>query len=259
MIFLCQSTQCEEANSSATPSIEGVEASGDGEHVGAATTDPGVAEFMNEILDDVIDRVEGKRGQTDGEAEHVPKDSSESAVNNQIPEIKVKINGEVEEVEAPSGGSTEKQDPDAEVSGDGASAVSSKLPSPAEPQSQGEADAAEQEANITGARSQSTSTVEPDNSSASSAGSGSGSKGRPHTLGYNRQGSSTSTPSRQIFSPGPRAPPFRIPEFRWSYLHQRLLSDLLFSLEQDIQVWKTYVTCIDQQQSFRLNTVFIEN
>ena len=64
-------------------------------------------------------------------------------------------------------------------------------------------------------------------------------KKRPHSLGSTRQTSSTSTPSRQIFSPGPRAPPFRIPEFRWSYLHQRLLSDLLFSLEQDIQVWKT--------------------
>lgn len=44
----------------------------------------------------------------------------------------------------------------------------------------------------------------------------------------------------QIFSPGPRAPPFRIPEFRWSSLHQKLLSDLLFSVETDIQVWKRY-------------------
>lgn len=43
---------------------------------------------------------------------------------------------------------------------------------------------------------------------------------------------------RTIFSPGPRAPPFRIPEFRWSYLHQKLLSDLLFAVETDIQVWK---------------------
>ncbi|PVD34451.1 hypothetical protein C0Q70_05725 [Pomacea canaliculata] len=40
---------------------------------------------------------------------------------------------------------------------------------------------------------------------------------------------------RTIFSPGPRAPPFRIPEFRWSYLHQKLLSDLLFAVETDIQ------------------------
>ncbi|XP_041358388.1 neurobeachin-like isoform X2 [Gigantopelta aegis] len=47
---------------------------------------------------------------------------------------------------------------------------------------------------------------------------------------------------RTIFSPGPRAPPFRIPEFRWSYLHQRLLSDLLFAVETDIQVWKSHST-----------------
>lgn len=48
-------------------------------------------------------------------------------------------------------------------------------------------------------------------------------------------------PGRQIFSPGPRAPPFRIPEFRWSVLHQKLLSDLLFAVETDIQVWKRQV------------------
>jgi hypothetical protein len=41
---------------------------------------------------------------------------------------------------------------------------------------------------------------------------------------------------RTTFSPGPARPPFRIPEFRWSYIHQRLLSDVLFSLETDIQV-----------------------
>ena len=43
---------------------------------------------------------------------------------------------------------------------------------------------------------------------------------------------------RAQFSPGPARPPFRIPEFRWSYIHQRLLSDVLFSLETDIQVRK---------------------
>ena len=32
-----------------------------------------------------------------------------------------------------------------------------------------------------------------------------------------------------------------IPEFNWSPLHQRLLSELLFAIESDIQVWKTYV------------------
>ena len=44
------------------------------------------------------------------------------------------------------------------------------------------------------------------------------------------------------FSPGPSRPPFRIPEFRWSYIHQRLLSDILFSLETDIQVWRSHST-----------------
>ncbi|XP_062619252.1 LOW QUALITY PROTEIN: neurobeachin-like, partial [Saccostrea cucullata] len=44
----------------------------------------------------------------------------------------------------------------------------------------------------------------------------------------------------KMFSTGPRAPPFRIPEFRWSALHQKLLSDLLFSIETDVQVWKSH-------------------
>lgn len=44
--------------------------------------------------------------------------------------------------------------------------------------------------------------------------------------------------SRHMFSTGPPRPPFRIPEFRWSTIHQRLLSDLLFSLETDIQSWR---------------------
>lgn len=44
--------------------------------------------------------------------------------------------------------------------------------------------------------------------------------------------------SRHLFNPGPSHPPFRIPEFKWSYIHQRLLSDVLFSLETDIQVWR---------------------
>ena len=81
-----------------------------------------------------------------------------------------------------------------------------------------------------GSRSQSTSTGEGNDASAA----------RPDNLSCAKN-SISATPSHQIFSPGPRAPPFRIPEFRWSYLHQKLLSDLLFSLEQDVQVWKTYV------------------
>ncbi|KAK0077287.1 hypothetical protein PV325_004175, partial [Microctonus aethiopoides] len=50
-----------------------------------------------------------------------------------------------------------------------------------------------------------------------------------------KQGNSSTRP---MFSPGPSRPPFRIPEFKWSYIHQRLLSDVLFSLETDIQVWR---------------------
>ncbi|KAJ8932339.1 hypothetical protein NQ314_014703 [Rhamnusium bicolor] len=48
--------------------------------------------------------------------------------------------------------------------------------------------------------------------------------------------------SRPMFSPGPTRPPFRIPEFKWSYIHQRLLSDVLFSLETDVQVWRSHST-----------------
>ncbi|XP_069195575.1 neurobeachin [Procambarus clarkii] len=53
---------------------------------------------------------------------------------------------------------------------------------------------------------------------------------------------SSQSHSRQIFSSGPTRPPFRIPEFRWSYIHQRLLSDVLFSLETDMQVWRSHST-----------------
>ncbi|WAQ98221.1 NBEA-like protein [Mya arenaria] len=66
----------------------------------------------------------------------------------------------------------------------------------------------------------------------------------------NQHGDKRKVPSRtestrsghRMFSSGPRAPPFRIPEFRWSYLHQKLLSDLLFSIETDVQVWKSHTT-----------------
>ena len=55
-------------------------------------------------------------------------------------------------------------------------------------------------------------------------------------------GSGKKKEQRTTFSPGPARPPFRIPEFRWSYIHQRLLSDVLFSLETDIQVWRSHST-----------------
>ncbi|XP_059484361.1 neurobeachin isoform X4 [Neocloeon triangulifer] len=55
-------------------------------------------------------------------------------------------------------------------------------------------------------------------------------------------GTSKGQGGRTMFSPGPTRPPFRIPEFKWSYIHQRLLSDVLFSLETDIQVWRSHST-----------------
>ncbi|XP_019377732.1 PREDICTED: lipopolysaccharide-responsive and beige-like anchor protein isoform X6 [Gavialis gangeticus] len=39
-----------------------------------------------------------------------------------------------------------------------------------------------------------------------------------------------------------RSTMFRIPEFKWSQMHQRLLTDLLFSVETDIQMWRSHST-----------------
>lgn len=58
----------------------------------------------------------------------------------------------------------------------------------------------------------------------------------PETKAQPQQSRPKSGSTRPMFSPGPTRPPFRIPEFKWSYIHQRLLSDVLFSLETDIQV-----------------------
>lgn len=53
--------------------------------------------------------------------------------------------------------------------------------------------------------------------------------------------STSNVDTRPMFNPGPSRPPFRIPEFKWSYIHQRLLSDVLYSLESNIQVWRGYL------------------
>uniref|UniRef100_A0A6M2E108 Putative lysosomal trafficking regulator lyst n=1 Tax=Xenopsylla cheopis TaxID=163159 RepID=A0A6M2E108_XENCH len=75
----------------------------------------------------------------------------------------------------------------------------------------------------------------------------------------NRPKSDSST-NRPMFSPGPTRPPFRIPEFKWSYIHQRLLSDVLFSLETDIQVWRSHSTksVLDFVNSSE-NAIFVVN
>nr|XP_006812132.1 PREDICTED: neurobeachin-like [Saccoglossus kowalevskii] len=64
----------------------------------------------------------------------------------------------------------------------------------------------------------------------------------------------------QNFSPGPHRVPYRIPEFFWSHMHQRMMSDLLFAIETDIQVWrsqntKTVIDCVNSSE----NIVFVQN
>lgn len=63
-----------------------------------------------------------------------------------------------------------------------------------------------------------------------------------HFFSDSKRSKSGTYSTRPMFSPGPTRPPFRIPEFKWSYIHQRLLSDVLFSLETDIQVWRSHST-----------------
>uniref|UniRef100_H3DK38 LPS responsive beige-like anchor protein n=1 Tax=Tetraodon nigroviridis TaxID=99883 RepID=H3DK38_TETNG len=59
---------------------------------------------------------------------------------------------------------------------------------------------------------------------------------------------------------GPRSTMFRIPEFRWSHMHQRLLTDLLFSIETEIQMWRSHSTktILDFVNSSE-NVVFVHN
>ncbi|XP_077396974.1 neurobeachin isoform X2 [Festucalex cinctus] len=65
---------------------------------------------------------------------------------------------------------------------------------------------------------------------------------------------------RRQFSPGPRTTMFRIPEFKWSALHQRLLADLLFALESDVHVWRSHSTksVMDFVNSSE-NIIFVHN
>nr|XP_029733360.1 neurobeachin-like isoform X11 [Aedes albopictus] len=84
--------------------------------------------------------------------------------------------------------------------------------------------------------------------------------GAGSSTGSTKQQRSKSTSNRPMFSPGPTRPPFRIPEFKWSYIHQRLLSDVLFSLETDIQVWRSHSTksVLDFVNSAE-NAIFVVN
>uniref|UniRef100_A0A7N6FK84 Neurobeachin n=1 Tax=Anabas testudineus TaxID=64144 RepID=A0A7N6FK84_ANATE len=65
---------------------------------------------------------------------------------------------------------------------------------------------------------------------------------------------------RHQFSPGPRTTMFRIPEFKWSAMHQRLLTDLLFALESDIHVWRSHSTkSVMDFVNSNENIIFVHN
>ncbi|XP_027138942.1 lipopolysaccharide-responsive and beige-like anchor protein isoform X4 [Larimichthys crocea] len=65
---------------------------------------------------------------------------------------------------------------------------------------------------------------------------------------------------REGSTSAPRSTMFRIPEFRWSHMHQRLLTDLLFSIETDVQMWRSHSTktILDFVNSSE-NVVFVHN
>uniref|UniRef100_A0A4W3JTM9 Neurobeachin n=1 Tax=Callorhinchus milii TaxID=7868 RepID=A0A4W3JTM9_CALMI len=65
---------------------------------------------------------------------------------------------------------------------------------------------------------------------------------------------------RRQFSPGPRTTMFRIPEFKWSTMHQRLLTDLLFALETDVHVWRSHATkSVMDFVNSNENIIFVHN
>uniref|UniRef100_A0A3Q3MW59 Neurobeachin n=1 Tax=Labrus bergylta TaxID=56723 RepID=A0A3Q3MW59_9LABR len=80
------------------------------------------------------------------------------------------------------------------------------------------------------------------------------SQGQPAAAG------GSSGPQRESSSSAPRSTMFRIPEFRWSHMHQRLLTDLLFSIETDVQMWRSHSTktILDFVNSSE-NVVFVHN
>ncbi|XP_068607152.1 lipopolysaccharide-responsive and beige-like anchor protein [Brachionichthys hirsutus] len=73
-------------------------------------------------------------------------------------------------------------------------------------------------------------------------------------------GGGPSDQKRESNTSGPRSTMFRIPEFRWSHMHLRLLTDLLFSIETDIQMWRSHSTktILDFVNSSE-NVVFVHN
>ncbi|XP_037325209.2 neurobeachin isoform X1 [Pungitius pungitius] len=77
-------------------------------------------------------------------------------------------------------------------------------------------------------------------------------------LGF--RGTPMTEEQRRQFSPGPRTTMFRIPEFKWSAMHQRLLTDLLFALESDVLVWRSHKTkSVMDFVNSNENIIFVHN
>ncbi|XP_072248234.1 neurobeachin isoform X3 [Leuresthes tenuis] len=80
----------------------------------------------------------------------------------------------------------------------------------------------------------------------------------PVDLGF--RGVPMTEEQQRQFSPGPRTTMFRIPEFKWSTMHQRLLTDLLFALESDVHVWRSHSTkSVMDFVNSNENIIFVHN
>ncbi|RXN25584.1 lipopolysaccharide-responsive and beige-like anchor [Labeo rohita] len=79
-------------------------------------------------------------------------------------------------------------------------------------------------------------------------------------LSTNQVAASSPTAQGSEGSSSARSTMFRIPEFKWSHMHQRLLTDLLFSIETDVQMWRSHSTktVMDFVNSSE-NVVFVHN
>uniref|UniRef100_UPI00358E9994 neurobeachin-like n=1 Tax=Myxine glutinosa TaxID=7769 RepID=UPI00358E9994 len=91
-------------------------------------------------------------------------------------------------------------------------------------------------------------------------GKGSAFKDRDLGVDLGFRGMPMTEEQRRQFSPGPRTTMFRIPEFKWSPMHQRLLNDLLFALESDIHMWRSHTTkTIMDFVNSNENIIFVHN
>uniref|UniRef100_A0A8C1N3Y0 Neurobeachin n=1 Tax=Cyprinus carpio TaxID=7962 RepID=A0A8C1N3Y0_CYPCA len=81
-----------------------------------------------------------------------------------------------------------------------------------------------------------------------------------HTEITNQAAASSPSGQGNEGSSSARSTMFRIPEFKWSHMHQRLLTDLLFSIETDVQMWRSHSTktVMDFVNSSE-NVVFVHN